>query len=147
VTVVLPVLRSVAATEIFVVHQLDASLADEVALLEILVSEQLLFTHLANEAHHVRRHRRVRIVSPLHRLDVQLRKGHGLCLDRGHLRHAQIFGDRNGTGVGDGPPFLEARFDLLRRYAEDLGEEGDDLLTMRRIDLDDRTHDHAVESQ
>src|SRR5216684_777586 len=108
---------------------------------------QILLAGLSDESHDVGRHRRVRIVASLYRLDVQLGKGYRLRLDRGHLRHRQIFGDGNWAGVGDYLTLLEARFDLLRLHAEDLGEKHDHLLTMRRVELDDRTHEHPVEAQ
>ena len=131
VAVVLPVLRAVAAAEVFVVHHLHAALAEEVARLEVLVVRQVLVVGLADEAHDVRGHRRVRIVAALHRLDVQLRKRHRLRLDRRDLRHVQILGDRNRTRVRNRFSFFETRLDLLRRHAEDVREEGDDFLAMR----------------
>ena len=74
VAVVLPELRAVLAAQIFVVHQLDAAFADQVTLFEVFMLGEIFFVHLADEADDVRGHRSVRIIAPLHRLDVELRE-------------------------------------------------------------------------
>src|ERR1051326_2217119 len=147
VAVVLPVLRAVLAAEELVVHQLDAALAEEIALLEVLAHAEVFLRGLADEAEDVREERAVRIVAALHRLDVELGKGDGLRLDHRHLRHAQILGDDERTRERYGLRLLEARLDVLRRRAEGLREEGDELRPVRGVGLDDRPQHDAVERQ
>src|SRR5436309_2327719 len=82
VNVVLPILSAVFAAQIVVVHQLDAALADEVTLTQILVLGQLSLIDFTDESHRVRGHRAVRIVAALHGRHVQLGKEDRLCLNR-----------------------------------------------------------------
>src|SRR6202022_3864878 len=69
-TVVLPELRSFLAAQIFVVHQLDAALADQISLLEVFVLQQFLLGDFSEESDDMGGHCSVRIVPALHGADV-----------------------------------------------------------------------------
>ena len=146
-TVVLPVLRAVAAAQIFVVHQLDAALADEVALPQVFVFGEIFFTDFADEAHHMRGHRRVRIVAALHRIDVELGERDRLRLERRDLIDLQVLRDHQRLRDLDRFPFFETGFDLLRRNAEDLREEHRQFGDVIRIALHERLHHDAIDRQ
>ena len=72
--VVLPELGAVAAAEVLVIHELHSAFSDQIALLQILVLRQLSLGEFTEEADDVRAQRAVRVIAPLHGLDVELRK-------------------------------------------------------------------------
>ena len=142
--VVLPELRAVFAAQIFVVHQLDAALPDEISLFQIFVLPEIFFGDFADEADEMRGHRVVRVVASLHRLDVELRERQRLRLHGRDLGHGQLFGHRNGARERNGFSFFETRFDVLRVREENFRQEGDQLVAVGGVAFDQRTHDHPV---